>query len=48
MKSKQDATGRNLDTLKKRVKILEMKVRNQAADIHHIYTGLKRMLRVSS
>lgn len=46
MKSKQDSTGRNIDALKKRVKILEIKVKNQAADIHHIYTGLKRMMRV--
>lgn len=47
MKSKQDSTGRNIDALKKRVKILEIKVRNQASDIHHIYTGFKKMLRSS-
>ena len=40
MKSKQDATGRNIDALKKRVKILEIKVRNQGKDIAFILTRM--------
>ena len=44
-KNPNDTTMRNIAALKKRIRILEIKVRNQATDIHHIYTGLVRIVR---